>query len=304
MALLAAVTAYAVITYSESATACSSLLQPDLYDEQLAFCEPYLSARRGLVRNLAIVGVVLLVAGLLVAGARREAGLRPRTGAVVSAALGGRWVTGALAPVLLLPFGLIYGLVVNGATQESFGLPSGWLHLAAPLGTFIVCWWLSRQGLTRQSAMAAAAVAIPAMSLMQFLPPLYLHYRENASYAYLAYRDMDTSAEITYNGWFFLLSGLPLVLALAAAAMLQSRGRAAAGVTVSLSLGLLSAALTTVVFLPQILPGYDNARGGTRFTADGMQVSLWLPLMTGMLILAVAVIGTIYARADKQHNEK
>ena len=52
IAFLAALTAYSVITYSESATACSSLLQPTLFDpEPTAFCEPYLAERRGLVRN-------------------------------------------------------------------------------------------------------------------------------------------------------------------------------------------------------------------------------------------------------------
>ncbi len=284
---LAALTAYSVITYSESATACSSLLRPDLFDEQTAFCEPYLSERRALVRNLTVLAVVLLVAGLVVAAVRREHGLTPRTGGPVKPALGGRWVLGLVAPVLMIPFGLGYRLVVYGETQESFGLPSGWLHLAAPLGTLIVCWWLSRHGLTRQSAMAAAAVSIPAMSLIQFLPPLIAPYFDEG----------DSSAEITYNGWFLLLSGLPLVLALVAAAVLQSRGRAAPGVSVSLLLGLASAALTTVVFLPQILPGYEDARGGARFTSEGMQASLWLPLMTGMLILALAVIATTYARA-------
>ena len=288
VAFLAALTAYSVITYSESATACSSLLQPDLFGEQAAFCEPYQTARRGLVRSLAVVGAVLLVAGLLVAAVRRETGLTPRTGGAVKAALGGRCVLGFVAPVLLVPFGVIYGSVVNGATQESFGLPSGWLHLAAPLGTVIVCWWLSRHGLTRQSAMAAAAASLPAMSLIQFLPPLIVPYT-----------DGDSSAEITYNGWFFLLSGISLVVALVAAALLQSRGRAAPGVTVSLALGLVSAALTTVVFLPQILPGYEGARGGGRFTSDGMQASLWVPLLTGMLLLAVAIIATTAARAEK-----
>lgn len=141
---------------------------------------------------------------------------------------------------------MIYGLVVNGATQESFALPSGWVHLAAPLGTVIVCWWLSRRGLTRQSAMAAA---VPAMTLIQFLPPVLAPYTEG-----------DSSAEITYNGWFFLLSGLALVVAVLAAARLQDRGRAAPGVAVSLTLVLLSAAMTTVVSLPQILPGFDDAR--------------------------------------------
>lgn len=290
MAFLAALAAYSVITYSESATACSSLLQPALFGPEQTFCEPYLAERRGLVRNLTVVGAVLLVAGMLVAVVRRETGLTPRTGGAVKLDLGGRWVLGLVAPVLLIPFGVIYGAVVNGATQESFGLPSGWLHLAAPLGTVIVCWWLSRHGLTRQSAMAAAAVAIPAMSLIQFLPPLSVPYTEG-----------DSSAEITYNGWFFLLSGLPLVIALVVAAWLQSRGRAAPGVAVSLALALLSAALTTVVFLPQILPGFQDARGGGRFTSDGMQASLWVPLMTGMLLLSVTAIGTTYARAGNRH---
>lgn len=294
IALLAALSAYSVITYSESATACSSLLQPDLFDSQASFCEPYLAQRRGLVRNLTILGAALLVAGVLVAAGRRETGVTPGTGGQVAPTLGGGWVLGFVAPVLMVPFGVVYGSVVNGATQESFGLPSGWLHLAAPLGTLIVCWLLSRYGLTRQSAMAAAAVSIPAMSLIQFLPPLIqpLH------------SDGDSSAEITYNGWFFLLSGLPLALALVAAALLQRRGRAAPGVTVSLAVGLMSATLTTLVFLPQILPGFDQARGGTRYTSDGMQASLWLPLMTGMLIIALAIVGATYARARKQHDER
>lgn len=293
MALLAALTAYSVITYSESATACSSLLQPDLFESQASFCEPYLATRQGLVRNLTVLGAVLLAAGLLVAALRREAGVTPRTGGLVTPALGGRWVLGIVAPVLVVPSGVVYGSVVNGATQESFGLPSGWLHLAAPLGTVIVCCWLSRHGLTRQSAMAAAAVSIPAMSLLQFLPPLIQPYSEG-----------DSSAEITYNGWFFLLSGLPLALALLAAALLQRRGRAAPGVTVSLAVALMSATATTLVFLPQVLPGFDQARGGIRYTSDGMQASLWLPLMTGMLIIALAIVGATYARARKQHHER
>ncbi len=293
IAFLAALTAYSVITYSESATACSSLLQPTLFDpEPTAFCEPYLAERRGLVRNLAVLGAVLLVAGLLAAAVRRETGLRPCTGGPVTPALGGRWILGLAAPVLLIPFGVIYGAVVNGATQESFGLPSGWVHLAAPVGTVIVCWRLSRHGPSRQSSMAAAAVAIPAMSLIQFLPPLIVPYSEG-----------DSSAEITYNGWFFLLSGLPLVIALVAAALLQSRGRAAPGVAVSLALGLLSAALTTVVFLPQILPGFEAARGGGRFTSDGMQASLWIPLVIGMLLISVAIIGTTYACAGNRRRQ-
>ena len=141
--------------------------------------------------------------------------------------------------------------------------------------------------------MAAAAVSIPAMSLLQFLPPLIQPYSEG-----------DSSAEITYNGWFFLLSGLPLALALLAAALLQRRGRAAPGVTVSLAVALMSATATTLVFLPQVLPGFDQARGGIRYTSDGMQASLWLPLMTGMLIIALAIVGATYARARKQHHER
>lgn len=300
---LAALTAYAVITYSESATACSSLLQPDLFGgEQASFCEPYLSDRRGLVRNLVVVGATLLAAGLLLAF-RRGTGLSPGSGGPVKPGLGGRWLLALFAPVLLIPAGMIYGSVVNGETQASFGLPSGWLHLAAPVGAVIVCSWLTGSGLTRRSAMAAVAVSIPVMSLIQFLPPLYLHYRDFDKYPLSAYRDTDTSAEITYNGWFFLLSGLPLVVALVAAAWLQTRGRAAPAVAVSLALALISAALTTVVFLPQVLPGFDQARGGGRFASDGLQAELWLPLMVGMSILSVAVVAATYARAQKRPRE-
>lgn len=295
MALLGALTASAVITYSESATACPSLFQPGLFEEQTAFCEPYLSERRTLIRYLVVAGVALLAAGLLFA-VRRGTGLSPRHGGPVGRWLGGGWLLGLVAPVLLLPAGVVYGSVVNGVTQESFGLPSGWLHLAAPLGAVSVCCLLGGSGLTRQSAMAAAAVSIPAMSLIQFLQPLYLHYRELDRYPAAAFLDTDTSAEITYNGFVLMLSGLPLVVALLAAAWLQNRGRSAPGVTVSLSLCLMSAAVTTVVFLPQVLPGYDSARGGTRFTSDGMQASLWLPLMTSMFLLALAVVGATRAR--------
>lgn len=285
---LGALSAYAVHTYFESGSFCGGLIQLDVYPPH-PDCDRFLEPRRDLVAMTTAVAATTLVTGLLLAFSRRQFGLQPKPGPRLSAWRSGGWsIVGLVAPTIFL-VGLLGVTVLADSSyfQEEFGLPLGWLHLSAPISGILVAWAASRHGLTRESAMAAAAVAIPAMTVIQFLPTY----------------DLEGPPPIDELP-LFLLSGVPFCLALIAVARLQNRGFFAPALVTSAGLSLVSAFVTTVVYLPQILPGWRDAIGGRETPSGGFSTMVWRSALLTMLVVSLVVVARAYVRSPHRSEDE
>lgn len=291
LVVLAALSAAAVEVYAESGTQCDGLVQPRAAAEA-STCATYYAQREDVVRVLAVVALALVVLAVASAVARRGLGLRPRRGTDdVELGLGAAVLAGLVAaPSGALALGLLTFLaVVEPGLVGSQGLPTGWHHVGLAAGVVVGCLLLRAGGLSRASALAAAAVGVPWVHLVVLLAA---HHLDGS--------DVDTSARMSGNPLVWSAAGVPLVLALLAVAALQRRGRAAPGPLVGAALVLLSTAVTTVVLLPQLLPSRRDAKGGGPFPFRGLDVETWLPLLVAPAVLSVVVVGATALLADRR----
>lgn len=283
---LAALSAAAVEVYAESATQCDGLLQPR-GPEAAGVCGALYDQREGVVRALVVLAVALLLLAVASAVRCRSVGARPVPAPAdveVDLGVGAAVLTGLVAPLGALVLAMLtYLVVLTPGTETSQGLPRGWQHVGHVGGVVVGCLLLRSSGLTRASALAAAAVGVPSVLLAVVLTG---HLLDGS--------DVDTSARVSANPLVWLAAGVPVVLALLAVAALQRRGRAAPGPLVRAALVLLSATVTTVVLLPQVLPAFRDARGGGPYPFGGLDVGTWLPLLVATLVLSVLTVTWSY----------
>lgn len=245
---LAAVSASAVAVYAESGTSCGGLIQPRDPSND-AVCGELYDRRRSVVVVVAALAALLLPIAAASAATRRELGLRPKAGGDVERLRGAATLAGLAAPMAYLPIGVVTFLfAADLGVLGPVGLPSGWQHVAHAAGVVFACLVLRAFGVTRATALAAAALGVPAM--LALLVGL-VHVLEGPSF--------DGSARLSDNPFIWVAAALPVVVALLATGALQRQGRYAPGEMVSAGLILFSVGVATVVLLPQLLPVYREA---------------------------------------------
>lgn len=286
LTLAAAVSAYAVEVYAESATYCGGLVQRGLSSVDSFCSEALYDERRRLVVGLAAVGAVLVAfAGYLALRGRRATAAEGPVEEVSRSTYLGTCLAATLAiPFAHLFLSVVAGVFADAGLASSTGLPTGWRHVSLALGVSAACLFMGRHGLTERSALAAAGLAVPVTLAMQVAigPPL-------ESFT------IDGSARITAPAVW--LSAAPVLIGvLAVVASLQRRGCRAPRPLVGVLAVLGSTAAVTVVLMPQLLPAYRDAQGGGPYPRGGMGADLWLPIVVGAAVVCVAVIAAGYRR--------
>lgn len=286
LTLAAALSAYAVEVYAESATYCGGLVQRGMSAVDSFCSETLYDERRWLVAGLAAVGAVLVAfAGYLA--------LRGRQATESATSVEGfswpSYLGTCLAVALTVPFAHLVLSVLAGAFADaglasSTGLPTGWRHVSLALGVSAACLVMGRHGLTERSALAAAGLAVPVALAMQVaLAPSLESFT------------IDDSARITAPAVW--LSAAPVVIgALAIVAALQRRGWRAPRPRVGVLAVLASTAAVTVALMPQLLPAYRDAQGGGPYPRGGLGADLWLPIVVGAAVACVTVVAAGYRR--------
>jgi hypothetical protein len=93
-----------------------------------------------------------------------------------------------------------------------------------------------------------------------------------------------------------LLLGIPLCLALIVVTRLRNKGFTAPRLAVSGALIVLSACITTIVYIPQILPGWRTAIGGRETPQGGFPAPVWMSLLIAMLVVSLIAVALTYVR--------
>lgn len=286
LTLLAALSAYAVEVYAESATYCGALVQRGVADLDSFCAESLYDDRRRLVTGLAAMGTLLLaVAGYLGRRARREAEAEPQVEDFSWPAYLGTCV----ACSVFLPFAHLVAFVLALAFADqglasSTGLPTGWRHLSLALGVSAVCLFMSRHGLAQRSALAAAGLAVPVTLAMQIALGVPVESFTN-----------DASARVTAPAVW--LSAVPVVVGvLSVVAAAQCRGWRAPRPRVGVLAVLISSVAATVALMPQLLPAYREAQGGGPSPRGGLPPELWLPIVVGAAVACVVAIAVGYRK--------
>lgn len=286
LTLLAALSAYAVEVYAESATYCGALVQREVPDLSSFCSESLYDERRRLVTGLAAAGIVLMAfAGYLQRRARRSTDAEPHVEGLSWPA----YVGTCAACSVFLPFAHLVAFVLALALADeglasSTGLPTGWRHISLALGVIAVCLFMSRHGLTQRSALAAVGLAVPVTLAMQIALGVPVE-----SFT------IDSSARVTPPAVW--LSAAPVVVgALSLVAALQHRGWRAPRPRVGVIAVLVSSAAATVALMPQLLPAYREAQGGGPNPRGGLPPELWLPIVVGVALGCLAAIAACYRK--------
>ena len=275
--LLAAVAAYAVEVYSESATYCGGLVSRDPSVD--ATCDDLYARRETLVVGLTIVGAALLALAPFCtrrpaddAGPSLDFSWGSYAGAAAAASL--------FLPFCYLPF-FFAGYVFADArlSATSTGLPAGWKTVAVAAGVVTACLVLRSVGLTERSALTAAGLAVPLV-----LATLVAVARPVADFT------IDSSAQLPAASWWLLGSPV-LFLVLVLVARLQQGDWPGPPRRVGVVLALAATAVVTVVLMPQLLPTYRGADGGGPYPRNGLDVEVWAPVLVVMCLASVLVVG-------------
>jgi hypothetical protein len=161
------------------------------------------------------------------------------------------------------------------------------------VGVVLAALFLRRWGLSVRSALAAIAIALPLMYLtLVSLGPLTTSFQ------------VDESAALSNNGGVWLLAGVLVGLSLMGVAALQRRGVTAPPATLSVTAALASVFGTTVVLMPQLLPGWEDADGGGPYPRGGFEVEIWLPVMVLAAAVAIAVMTVGYVSSHRLAKRK
>ncbi len=294
LAWAAALSAFAVEVYVESAAFCGGLVH-GLEDgqRQVGVCAPHYNRRIVVVTLLGLTGLVLMAVSCLATRQLPRASLQsddPPKQPLTRAAL----TAGLLSPFAYVPLALFTYIFVTGQGGEtSLGLPNGWQHVCHAVGVVLAAVYLRRWGVSDRSLLAAVAVALPLMylTLMGFAP-LTTGFQS------------DESAALSGNGGVWLLAGLLAGLSLFGVAILQARGVTAPPATLSLTVAVASVFGTTVVLMPQLLPGWEDADGGGPYPRGGLDVEVWLPVMSLAAAAAIAVVAVGYASSSRLAKRK
>jgi hypothetical protein len=282
LVLLGALSAFAVETkVPESAGGfCWGLIRGDLYDR---YCAVYHLQRRHLVDAMTLIGFSMIGIGSILAISRREIGLFPKPAPPGDARLRWRVVLAVFAPTLWIALIILVGIPWGAFTEEPGGLPQGWFLLGPSFEVLLVCWPPSRRGVTRQTALTAGAVALPAMTAVVFMS--------------LDARDFVMPGV----GWVCLLSGLPLAACLVLGVRLQNRGFSAPGLAVSAVMTLAEALIATLLFIPQLLPAHRTANGGALYYLSGQWFGfdVWGPVLLVNALAVLVLVAIIYMRSPR-----
>lgn len=288
LVLLAAASAYGSTVYSESGTSCNSLAVGIQRSPEDAFCSAQAEPRRTLVAALAVTGLLLLAAAAV--PARRHAPTYASVDQGVPPSYG-LALFGLLTPLASGCLLLMSLILVPPQGQIYLGLPDGWKHLTSAGAVIVACAVPAvRQPHLRRWAAAAAAVAVP-ISLALTATVVALRKRK-----YLAWPDITASLTTFRDGDLSWLLPVPVTcLALVLAVLCSRHGRRPPRLGTSAALIGLAAAVSTVVFVPDLVPAWES-----RCCQPGVGMapgpSTWMTLLWGCVVVSVTVTGLLALR--------
>lgn len=268
-------------TYSESATFCPSVLGRDLMDETFeGFCSSIVRERTIVVLGLVLLGAVLIVAG----AARGRGGLRrpsplPDGRVGIGAAIG---IAALGLATFAVAFPLIAVAALIGSSREVSAVLNSLVPVLVAMAALLVALVCTKVG--RRPKRLTFDHAVTAVSLGTPLLVLFLIDLDGLGVT----RRRLIDPELTFDGPGIFLTGVPVALALVALVVLQNRGRPAPPALMSGLALLLSATALFIAMTPEAFSGgwgTDTDQSVARFFAfvtiaivvPWVSVALWAP---------------------------
>jgi len=289
---LAAAAAYGVTVYAESGTSCPGLLHryDPLAASRLSQCAPFYEKRTREVVAVAILALLAVARALTLHRTTphrnlEKAGPKASGGDLMASLAIGVGV----AALGYIPVAALTVIFITGVTQSFYGVEAAWEPLGNVLAIVVAAIFIGRRtAVTGRTALAAASIAVPAWALLR-VGGTELLETERAG--------VGLNPNGSVNALLVVVAVLPLVLSVTALALAESRGRRLASRLLSVVLILLSAAVTELVLIDELRPGYSPKLGPGEENLLSTRAAL--TLLATPLILSLAVTASVLSRRDR-----